>query len=273
MTHTFRTLVNGRPHAGLPVTDRGLLYGDGVFRTLHVRAGQPLWWSSHLDKLAADAERLGIVPPPPAVWERDAAAILASMPADCVLKLVLTRGPGRRGYRPTDQSMPTRLLTTSAWPAHIDAVAARGARLHLCRLRLAEQPWLAGIKHLNRLENVLAAMEWSEPGIDEGLMLDAAGRVICGVSSNVFIYRQGSLYTPRLDRCGVAGVARERLLALARRLKLDVHETDIPLDQLLDAEEVMLTNSLIKLWRVASIGERTWDGPRVSGDLRALLDA
>jgi len=273
MTHLLRMLVNGQPAAVLSVTDRGLMYGDGVFRTLHVRAGQPMWWSEHIAKLAADAGRLGIPAPPAEDWERDVATLLASTPAECVLKLVLTRGPAMRGYRPTGQPKPTRLLTATAWPAHIETVAARGAHLHLCRLRLSEQPRLAGIKHLNRLENVLAAMEWSDPGIDEGLMLDLSERVIGGVSSNVFIYLKDTLLTPRLDRCGVSGVARARLMRLASRLKLAVREADIHLDQLLEADEVMLTNSLIKIWRVARLGGRTWETPRVSGDLRTLLDA
>lgn len=273
MTHPLRILVNGEPDAGLSASDRGLMYGDGVFRTIHVRAGRPLWWSAHIAKLAADAERLAIPAPPPEDWDRDVSTLLASTPADCVLKLVLTRGPATRGYRPAGRAMPTRLLIASAWPAHVETVAARGAHLHLCHMRLSEQPRLAGIKHLNRLEHVLAAMEWSDPTIDEGLLLDAAGRVICAVSGNVFIYRDGALYTPRVDRCGVAGLARERLMGVARDLKLNVHETDIYLDQLLDADEVMLTNSLIKIWRVARLDGRTWEAPSVSGELRTLLDA
>lgn len=273
MAHPFLTLVNGQAVDGPLSDDRGFTYGDGVFRTLRVHQGQPEWWGAHLTKLAADAERLAIPMPPQDVWEREALILLESAPADCVLKLILTRGPGMRGYRPGGQPMPTRLLMTSAWPAHIETVAAKGAHVHLCRLRLSEQPRLAGIKHLNRLENVLAAMEWADPTIDEGLMLDGAGRVICGVSSNVFIYRNNTLFTPRLDRCGVAGVARARLIGSAAKLKLVVQETDIHLEQLLEADEVMLTNSLIKIWRVARLGGRTWDTPRVSGELRTLLDA
>jgi 4-amino-4-deoxychorismate lyase len=273
MTQPLRILVNGRPDTGVSAADRGLMYGDGVFRTIHVHQGKPLWWAAHMTKLAADAERLAIPAPPPDVWEQDFSTLSVTLPDDCVLKLVLTRGPGLRGYRPDGQAMPTRLLTVSPWPAHIDTVAARGAHLHLCRLRLSEQPRLAGIKHLNRLEHVLAAMEWSDTTIDEGLLLDGAERVICGVSSNVFIYDDHTLFTPRLDRCGVAGVARARLIEVACRLKLEVRETDIHLDQLLNADEVMLTNSLIKIWRVGRLGGRTWEAPQVSGELRALLDA
>ncbi len=249
------------------------MYGDGVFRTLHVRDGRPLWWEAQLAKLAADARRLGISPPAPEVWAGDAACLLAHAPAECVLKLVLTRGPATRGYRPPVDLVPTRIALVYDWPQHLGKVAVRGARLHLCRLRLAEQPCLAGIKHLNRLENVLAGMEWTDPDIDEGLLLDASGRVVGGVSSNLFLYRHGRLLTPRIDRCGVAGVARARLMAVAGELKLEVVETDIRLDELLEADEVMLTNSLIKLWRVASLGDRTWEGSRVSLALRARMDA
>ncbi len=273
MTTPFRILVNGQPEAALCAYDRGLMYGDGVFRTLRVRDGRPVWWADHMAKLAADAERLAIPSPPAEAWARDVADVLPSLPKACVLKLVLTRGPGLRGYAPDGKLTPTRVLLASSWPQQIETVAARGARLRLCHLRLAEQPLLAGIKHLNRLENVLAAMACADAGIDEGLLLDAAGRVVGGTRSNVFIYRQGALFTPRLHRCGVAGVARARLMQAANDLKLPVHEADITLEQLLKAEEVMLTNSLIRVWPVACLGERSWDPPRVSRELRRLLDA
>lgn len=253
--------------------DRGVMYGDGVFRTLRVHGGRPVWWTAHMAKLAADAKRLAIPCATQAVWARDLAVLLKETPAECVIKLVLTRGPLLRGYAPVGELVPTRIVIASPWPEQIEAVAARGARLKLCRLRLAEQPLLAGIKHLNRLENVLAAMECADPAIDEGLLLDASGRVVGGTRSNVFIYRHGALFTPRLHRCGVAGLTRDRLMQAASDLKLPVHEADITLEQLLEAEEVMLTNSLIRVWPVAQLGERRWGTPRVCGDLRRLLDA
>lgn len=265
-------LINGQRQAGVSAWDRGLMYGDGVFRTLRVEGGVPLWWDDHLRKLGSDAERLAISCPPIARWEADVGALLDEAPADCVLKLVLTRGPGQRGYAPPPASEPTRLVTVTVFPSHVDPVSRQGARVRLCRLRLSEQPRLAGVKHLNRLENVLARMEWDDADVHEGLLLDGAGRVVCAVSGNVFIYRAGELLTPALHRCGVAGVARARLMRAAERLKLAVRETDIGLDELLDADEVMLTNSLIKLWRVARLDDRAWTGPVISDELRASLD-
>ncbi len=240
-----RILVNGRSARSVSVLDRGLMYGDGVFRTLRVEHGRPLWWEAQIAKLTADAGRLGIPCPSPALWEEDANRLLAASPASAVLKLILTRGPGVRGYRPPALPKPTRLAMLGPLSAQPDPAVEAGAHVHLCVLRLSDQPRLAGIKHLNRLEHVLARTEWDDPAIHEGLLLDSKGRVVCGVSSNVFIYRRGSLMTPRLNRCGIAGVARDRLLGRAARLKLDVRETDISLDDLMAADEVMLTNSLI----------------------------
>ncbi|MCS6787379.1 MAG: aminodeoxychorismate lyase [Thiobacillaceae bacterium] len=272
MDETRLSLIDGEARALLGVHDRGLMYGDGVFRTIRVRDGRPLWWADQLGKLAADAHRLGIAMPEPALWARDVDRLLAQAPAECVLKLVLTRGPATRGYRPVPASPPTRIVMVSPMPAQIEAVAARGARLHLCRLRLAEQPALAGIKHLNRLENVLAAAEFDPQDYDEGLLLDTAGRVVGGVRSNLFVYRAGRLRTPRLERCGVAGVARARLLALAARLKLPVCEDDIGLEEVLEADELWLSNSLIRLWPVSRLGSRLWQPSHLAYSLRAQMD-
>jgi 4-amino-4-deoxychorismate lyase len=129
------------------------------------------------------------------------------------------------------------------------------------------------VKHLNRLENVLARGEWDDPEIDEGLLLDQTSRVVSGVMSNLFIWRGQRLQTPRLDRCGVAGVARSRLMKLASAAGIVVDEVDFGLPTLLEAEEVMLTNSLIGLRRIARLGEHTWADPSISPRLAALLDA
>jgi 4-amino-4-deoxychorismate lyase len=265
-------LVDGRPASAIPVRDRGWLYGDGVFRTLRVAGGSPLWWTDQIEKLESDAQALSIPIPPRSAWERDIAELLGRTAPDCVLRLVLTRGEGQRGYAAPSRPLPVRVVTVAPLPEALDQTAVSGAQVRICTLRLAEQPALAGIKHLNRLENVLARMEWDQPGIHEGLMLDTAGRVICGVSSNLFVFRGGELLTPDLGRCGVAGVARARLMRSAADLKIPVRVADIGLDDVFSAEEVMLTNSLIKLWRVVRFGDRSWPRTVVSDRLRALLD-
>ncbi len=264
-------IINGVPGAPLDPLDRGLQYGDGVFRTLRVEHAAPRWWDEHLSKLEADASRLGLACPSPELWQSDLAQLGAS-PADGTLKLLLTRGVGARGYLPAAATSTRILIHTpgsppsAAWPQ-------AGLNLRLCHLRLGEQPRLAGIKHLNRLENVLARSEWNSPEIHEGLLLDSRDRVISGVMSNLFLWREGCLHTPALNQCGVAGVTRDRLLRRAAEAGYRIEIRDLYLDDVLAAEEVMLTNSLIGLCRGASLEQRTWPVPIISPKLRLLLNA
>ncbi len=265
-------LINGIAEAALDPLDRGLQYGDGVFRTLRVAHGKPRWWEDQLAKLAADAARLGMVCPEAGLWLSDLANLANPLSAGA-LKLILTRGRGARGYRPPDGATPTRILIHDPASLLSDAWPAVGLNARVCDLRLSAQPRLAGVKHLNRLENVLARAEWDTPGIHEGLLLDAAGHVISGVMSNLFLWRDGQLQTPRLDRCGVAGVSRARLMRLARSAGLEVRETEIGLDAVLEADEILLCNSLIGLRRVARLGEHVWPEPAISPQLIPLLHA
>ena len=265
-------LVNGREGAALDPFDRGLQYGDGVFRTVRVANGMPRWWDEQLAKLADDAARLRIACPEASLWQADLAH-LAGRLSGGVLKLLLTRGSGTRGYRPPEDAVPTRILIHDPAPPVSDAWPAAGLTVRICDLHLGAQAHLAGIKHLNRLDNVLARAEWNTPDIHEGLLLDVTGHVISGVMSNLFLWLDGHLLTPRLDRCGVAGVARARLIRQARAAGLDVEEAEIGLNDVLAADEVMLSNSLIGLRRVAHLAERTWPEPVISPQLHALLDA
>lgn len=265
-----RIVINGQAATRLGALDRGLSYGDGVFRTLRIVAGKPRWWPDHLARLRTDCDRLGLDCPDAARLEADLAS-LAPLPERGVLRLTVTRGEGPRGYRPPSPQHCTRILV--CWAAEESCFPDQGLTVRVCDLRLGPQPALAGVKHLNRLENVLARAEWNNPDIGEGVLLDVSDRVISGIMSNLFIWRDQRLQTPRLDRCGVAGVARARLMALASAEGLVVEETDFGLPTLLEADEVMLTNSLIGLRRVARLGERTWTEPLVSPRMAALLDA
>lgn len=272
MTAATFVLVDGQPATSISVLDRGLIYGDGVFRTIRLQAGQALWWPEQIAKLAADAARLGIACPPAEVWQQDVAQAAKQWPT-AALKLVLTRGSGDRGYAPPQAAVPSRLVVAGPLPAWPAALWEAGIEARLCELRLARQPRLAGIKHLNRLENVLARAEWDDPALQEGLLLDQAGQVICGVSSNVFIYRDNELLTPRLDQCGIAGVARARLMARAAAYGLPVREAEFDLTALLAADEVLLTNSLIGVWRVAKLGRHVWPQPVIYPVVREFLHA
>lgn len=264
-------LVNGQPTEHIRVFDRGLLYGDGVFRTVLVKAGRSLCWQRHYEKLYGDCMALGIVCPPQALLADEMSEVVKANP-DCVLKVMVTRGEGRRGYAVHNGMAPTRILMASPLPQHPPSHYSDGVRLHLCTTRLAIQPSLAGIKHLNRLENVLARREWSDPEIAEGLMLDTAGNIIEGTMSNLFLLRGKTLYTPDLGGCGVSGVQRARIMEIVGRLDMEIRVKKLALARLYDADEVVLCNSVIGVWQVREMSGKTWSTGELAIRLRSLLD-
>ncbi len=234
--------------------DRGLAYGDGLFETLRVVDGGIPLLARHLDRLARGCARLAIpFPGNDALTERLAAA--ARVRPYGVLKLIVTRGPGRRGYAPLEITQPTVLVLDDALPAR----RAGGLVLRDCALRLAEQPRLAGIKHLNRLEQVLARAEWDDPLIDDGLMCDMAGRVVCTTCANVFVAIAGRLVTPAVLRCGVEGVARACVLdALGDAVEV----RDVRREELDQADEIVVTNAVRGAEPVRRLGMRDYEqGP------------
>ena len=249
-------LVNGQPCDSIDARDRGLAYGDGVFRTLRTQAGQPLWWHDHYATLAADCAALKLACPAEALLHSEACAVAEAGAG--VVKIVITRGVGVRGYAPSGGQATTRLVLSAPLPAHADADAPQAITARWCSLRLASQPRLAGIKHLNRLENVLARGEWDDPAIAEGLLCDTDGRVVSGVMSNLFWARDGVLYTPDLGQCGVAGVARMRLLRAAAQRGIPTRIERLPPAAILAADELMICNSLIGVRRVARLGDTNW---------------
>jgi 4-amino-4-deoxychorismate lyase len=266
MTHV---LVNGAAGTEVPTHDRGLLYGDGVFRTLRVSQGVPIWWADHMAKLAVDCTRIGIECPPDPLLSAEVREVAAGQNA-CVIRITVTAGIGGRGYRRDPALRPTRIVSRHPLPDGADSWARDGVRVRVCDLRLSDQPRLAGVKNLNRLENVLARAEWDGPEFDEGLMLDVRGHVVEATSANVFMAKSGVLYTPRLNHCGVAGVTRDRVLGACETLEIEVRVEDVALAQLMESDGAFLTNSVTGLVPVNAIGDRAL--PRC-GMIEALTQA
>ncbi|MGY4535347.1 4-amino-4-deoxychorismate lyase [Pseudomonas sp. TE3786] len=266
--------LDGRPAEAVSLMDRGLAYGDGLFETIAVKDGQPQLFERHLARLAEGCKRLAI-PADLALIRRELLAFAAEV-GEGVAKLLLTRGDGLRGYAAPPSATPRRILLASPYPAYPAANAEQGVRLFPCVTRLAEQPLLAGLKHLNRLEQVLARSEWQDSEHAEGLMLDVSGRVIEGVYSNLFVVRDGLLITPELSRSGVAGVMRAELLAQAEQLGIAVSIQVLSQEQLLAADEVFLCNSLYGVWPVIGLQGHSWPvGPltrKLQSLARDLLD-
>ncbi|MBK1674199.1 aminodeoxychorismate lyase [Ectothiorhodospira shaposhnikovii] len=263
-------LVNGRPASVLPLNDRGLQYGDGLFETLRIRQGRPCHWQRHLERLRDGCHRLGFAAPDADVLEAEAGRIAASHP-EGVLKLMVTRGSGPRGYRPPASPSPTRILVGSPLPEMPSAWRQDGVQARICRMRLSSNPALAGIKHLNRLEQVLARSEW-EDEYQEGLMLDGEGQVVEGTMSNLFLIRDGMLLTPSLDRCGVAGITRARLMEIAAGMGVACRRTRIDTDELFRAEGLFLCNTLIGIWPVRCLEGRSLPVPDLVRRLQQRLD-
>jgi len=265
-------LVDGLPANAVPADDRGFTYGDGVFRTLPMRKGRVQWWPQQYAKLAADCRALGITAPTESDLNQDVETIALQLP-DCVLRITVTRGSGGRGYAAPEFPQSRRVVSANPLPEYPGHWPKQGISVRICELRLAAQPRLAGIKHLNRLENVLARAEWSAPAIAEGLLLDEAGNVIEGTRCNVFMVEGGTLFTPDLSHCGVAGVTRDLIIAAAGRNDLRCHIEPINRLRLEAATEIFLVNSLIGVWPVAALEQRRWSDFKVALLVRKWLDA
>ncbi len=263
-------LVNGEPTFHVNISDRGFQYGDGVFTTLSVRQGVPLFLGLHLQRLERDCERLFLPFPERETLIREALVLCAARP-NGVLKIQLTRGSGGRGYRCPEPAQGTRALSIHPPPDYPASLDREGVEARVCRTRLGINPELAGIKHMNRLEQILARFEWPLGEIREGLMLDTEGHVTEGTMSNLFLAKHGVVHTPKLDLCGVAGVARGLVMAAAGELGLAVEERRITLDEVYSADEMFLTNSVIGLWPIRQLERRNYPVGPITREARRWL--
>ena len=252
MPAPVRLLLDGVADGVLSPLDRGLAYGDGLFETIRFIAGHAPLWPRHMQRLRESCVRLQLPMLDESLLAREAAEVLRGMD-DAVVRITLTRGLGERGYAMPAAPQPTRIVAAFAAPAWVPETYRDGVRLRLCQLRLAEQPRLAGIKHLNRLEQVLARAEWDDPAIADGVLLDGAGRVIGTTMANLFAVIGGVLVTPALERCGVAGVARAEVLGLR-----EVQVRELALGELLHASELFLSSSVRGILPVRSMAETVY---------------
>lgn len=267
---TTSWLVNGTDGAVDP-GDRGLAYGDGLFETMAVLNGKIRRLDLHLDRLMEGCRRLKITPPDPDAIRNDLEALRPD--ADrAVAKLIVTRGPGARGYLPTGNSESTRIVGIGPWPDYPAANHTEGVAVRSCQLRLGENPLLAGLKHLNRLEHVLARMEWEAGPWDEGLLTDTSGSVVGGTMSNVFCVRGDTLLTPALRRCGVKGVMRRTVMELAPGQGLEVEESDFAPGLLNESDEIFLTNAVFGIWPVRQLDQRRFEPGAVTKKLMRALE-
>lgn len=254
---TTRIMVNGVMSSDINVMDRGFQYGDGLFETMVIVNGALPLWEKHWQRLKRGCEILSIELPDKSKVEHDISTFIQDIPRS-IIKLIVTRGIGGRGYAVSESLEPEVVLIHSAFPNYPEHNWQEGITARLCCTRLSLQPALAGIKHLNRLEQVLARNEWRDAEIVEGIMLDIQGHVIEGTMTNLFIMKNGKVITTDINQCGVAGVMRETVLDLLAQENIPHEIKTVSQNDLGTADEVFLTNSVIGIWPVMKIDDTVY---------------
>jgi 4-amino-4-deoxychorismate lyase len=253
---TVPMLIDGgavaNPAQALASDDRGLLYGDGLFETARCHHGNVRLLDAHLRRLRNGCGRLRIAYPDESQLRREIGTVCGE--SDGVLKIILTRGRGGRGYRPVHGIAPTRIISLHPLPT----TDATPLTVRWCDTRLGRNAALAGMKHLNRLEQVLAQQEWDDPAIAEGLMQDTEGELIGGTMSNVFLVSNDVLRTADLRYCGVRGVMRDEILRIAADQGIAVCVQPLWPRDVEHADEIFVTNAVRGIRAVGTLATMQW---------------
>lgn len=266
----MRWLINGEVGDSIAADDRGLAYGDGLFETIAVRNNKCRFLDAHLARLAASSARLALPAPDAGLLRNEIDALLGEHVSGTI-KIIYTRGGGPRGYAMPVAPEPTRMVGFAAEDIAISPGA--GVRLIICKTRIGRNAALAGMKTLNRLEQVMARAEWDGADIQEGLMLDDRDNVVCGTMSNLFLVQGDALMTPRLNESGVEGIMRAQVLDVAAELGIRCEESRIPRALIAAADDAFLTNSRIGMWLIAEIEGHVYARHEISLRIRAALAA
>ncbi len=272
----MQVLVNGQAQTQIAVHDRGLAYGDGVFETIAVIGTHVQFWAPHWQRLESGLKRLGFhcdTQQLKQLIESDMRTLLAPSNGPGVLKITVTRGQGGRGYLPPEDVLPNRIVQLTSWPEGREHLSGTGVSLCLCKQRWSANQSLAGLKHLNRLDQVLARQEWHSEAYHEGIMLNQQGNVQSAVMSNVFIEVHGQLLTPINDTAGINGIMAAQVMQLASHLGISLQQQKIKLSQLESADGVFLTNSLNGIWPVVKFAQLDYAIGPITQRLLAALPA
>jgi len=265
------TLVNGELIDSISVFDRGLAYGDGLFETILSIDARIPFWQYHVERLELSLQRLFF----PSV---DTVSVLKDIcqylkpDSEQIIKIIITRGEGQPGYSAKNLKQPNIIIFIKTRSSDSKNHLSSPATVKFCNTRMAYQPQLASMKHLNRLEQVLARKEVDELNTDEGLMLGMQGEVIEATQHNVFLVKKNELFTPELTQCGVAGIMRDRVIKVARSINIPVHIQQLGKDSFLAADELFLTNSINGLWPICELEDKTFCSNKVTYQLKEIID-
>ena len=265
-----KVLINGEAVSEISSYDRGLQYGDGLFETIVLEQGKLLCWDEHMSRLDAGCERLNIPQQDKAILKSEALS-LSNSNEKSIIKIIVTRGLGGRGYAAPEKPKPQRIITLFPFPEHPTEYSKNGISARICDYKYAHNAKLAGIKHLNRLEQVLARSEWSDSDIAEGIVLDSENNIIEGTMSNLFCVKNRVLSTPDLSLCGVEGVIRNKIIDVAPTLGMEIQEKKLSLDELQNADEIFVCNSVIGIWPVTQLKEKSFSVGEITNQIRKAL--
>ncbi|AFJ47493.1 aminodeoxychorismate lyase [Shimwellia blattae] len=264
-------LINGEWQASVPASDRGLQFGDGCFTTARILNGQVRFAEHHLARLQRDCQRLGIPAPAREILHTEMQQLAQQHDAG-TLKVMITRGSGGRGYSPRGCDTPRRILSVSGVPPQYGQWRQDGIELVLSPVRLGCSPALAGVKHLNRLEQVLIRSHLEQLQAPEALVLDSDGMLVECCAANLFWRKQGVVYTPNLERAGVEGTMRRHILACLAAARWPVSEVREPPAALTGADEVVICNALMPIIPVKRIGQRQYTDRQLFDFLAPLCE-
>lgn len=241
---TSSLLINGQPADSLIASDRAIQYGDGVFTTIRIKDGELAFWSEHQRRLEQGLARLGID-----FHEWDALGACSVKQAighsDAVLKILISRGSGGRGYLPPSPAKANWIISLHPMPSHYALWRQQGISLHLSPIQLAKQPLLAGIKHLNRLEQVLIRQHAQRQGWLDALVCDTDGMLVESSVANVFWRIGNTWYTPELSYAGVDGIMRQHLMRILQKQGDSLYQVRCAPSCLAQATQLLLCNSLM----------------------------
>lgn len=262
--------VNGEARNTVEVNDRGLSYGDGLFTTILVNDGHCCLLDKHLKRLQDGITRLAIKQIDFAILIAQLSQVAGELKAG-VIKVTITRGVGQRGYSSVACDNPTIIVISSTLPDHYQRLRQSGINLGVSTIPLGLNPVTAGLKHLNRIEQVLIRQQIDHENWDDAIVLDCQGYVVETGIANLFWVKDNDLYTPSLDLAGVEGVMRSFVLDKAKDLGLAINIDRYRLGSVMDADEVFVTNSLMQLVPAKKIEERHYPLGQVTSSLMGLV--
>lgn len=246
--------VNGVANNQIDVTDRAVSFGDGCFTTLHGVNRQAQMLDNHIGRLKNDSQRLKIPQPDWIKLADHIDSICKEQSEDeFVIKVIISRGVGGRGYSSTGFNQPTVIVSVSRYPQNYFQLQCKGAKLILSQIPLSRNPVLAGMKHLNRLEQVLVRQEIDSAGMDEAIVLDTHGTVVECCSANLFWRIGHKIFTPSLSHAGVKGLMRQKIIALLTQSHYSFEEVERFPTILAHSDEVIICNALMPVLPVATI--------------------